>query len=275
VTVGVSEIFQDALATPKYFRQSYETAYYRFMKGHNCVIPYQDLRDLKQSAAHLSKPLHEIEDQLVKALKQGSKENTIRAIHDEMNELRKGDSTISFVQSVCLRLFDAVMKGVDEISLNLDMEWEQEKAVLRAFEFETLEDFERTFVRFCGRLADEIVLKKESKNFELRDKLVEYVNSSFSDGSLSLSKIADHFTLSPSYLSRYFKNQIGTGISEYVDEIRMERAKELLQSNIWTVKEVTEQVGYSDQTYFIRKFKKKEGITPQQYKLLYNGDSSR
>ncbi|MEK3725732.1 helix-turn-helix domain-containing protein [Paenibacillus sp. FSL H8-0034] len=264
VTVGVSDIFEDALAIPKYFRQSYESAQYRFMKGHNCVIQYQDL----PSPTSLSQPMHEFEEQLVKALKQGSKEGAVRAIHDEMIEIRRYDLAVSFVQSICFRLFDGVVKQLEEINLPLNHEGEREKVALRAFEFETLDEFERAFVRFCGRLADDISMKKESKNFELRDKLSTYIHDNYMDGTLSLSKIAEQFSLSPSYLSRYFKNQMGIGISEYADELRMEKAKELLQTNTWTVKEVTEQVGYADQTYFIRKFKKREGITPQQYKLL-------
>lgn len=266
VTVGVSDVFDQPLAAAKYVRQAFETVSYRFVQGPNCVIRYTELPDV---GGLLPKPRHEAESRLASALRQGNREAAVRIIREEMNELRADGLPASYAQSICFRLVDEALKAVEDIGLAPGEEAEHDQAQLRSFPFETLDEFERTFARFCGRLADDIARKKESKNFELRDKLLAFIHGSFTDASLSLNAIAGQFGLSPSYLSRYFKNQTGIGISEYVDELRMEKARALLQASACTVKEVTEQVGYSDQTYFIRKFKKREGVTPQQYKQLY------
>lgn len=84
--------------------------------------------------------------------------------------------------------------------------------------------------------------------------------------ALSVRSIAEYSGLSPSYLSYLFKRETGVTITCYLDKQRLDRAKELLILTSKSMKEISSIVGYTDQNYFSRIFKKYEKISPVEYR---------
>ena len=72
--------------------------------------------------------------------------------------------------------------------------------------------------------------------------------------------------ISPYYFSKIFKEETGENFIEYVTNIRITKAKELLEKSEFSMKEICAEVGYSDPNYFSRTFKKNVGVTPTEYK---------
>lgn len=93
----------------------------------------------------------------------------------------------------------------------------------------------------------------------------QYIKHHLED-DLSLTRIAQEVSLNPSYLSRWYKRITGKGISEYIHDRRIERSKELLLGSSCKMHEISAKVGFSDQHYFYRFFKKAIGCTPQEYR---------
>jgi len=89
------------------------------------------------------------------------------------------------------------------------------------------------------------------------------------NSKISLEIIAEQFSISQNYLSRAFKKNIGEGITDYINNLRIDKAKELLRNPTVRIFDVASQVGYSDEKYFSRVFKKNEGISPLQYRLTH------
>lgn len=83
---------------------------------------------------------------------------------------------------------------------------------------------------------------------------------------LSLDTLANMVQTNPSYLSRVFKEQTGYKISDYITDIRMEKAKELLSDEHLRTKDVALAVGYANERYFSQIFKKFTGMSPTKYK---------
>ncbi|MCM3782843.1 response regulator [Neobacillus mesonae] len=92
-----------------------------------------------------------------------------------------------------------------------------------------------------------------------------YIKNHLED-DLSLTRIAQEVSLNPSYLSRWYKRITGKGISDYIYDKRVERSKELLLGSTLKMHEISSKVGFSDQHYFYRFFKKAIGCTPQEYR---------
>lgn len=87
--------------------------------------------------------------------------------------------------------------------------------------------------------------------------------------SLRLEDVSSAVGFNATYFSVLFKKETGQNFMDYLTELRMGKAKELLCSDEYSVQDVAEQVGYRDLKYFSRLFKKTTGISPSDYKKLY------
>lgn len=84
--------------------------------------------------------------------------------------------------------------------------------------------------------------------------------------SLSICDICAHTHLSASALYRQFHRHFGCTVSEYINARRIEKAVELLEKTVLSIEDISEQLGFSDATYFSRVFKQTMGIPPMQYR---------
>ena len=81
-----------------------------------------------------------------------------------------------------------------------------------------------------------------------------------------LDDVSRAVNISPYYFSKIFKENTGENFIEYLTNIRIDKAKELLGTTEYSMKEICSMVGYSDPNYFSRSFKKNVGVTPTEYK---------
>lgn len=101
------------------------------------------------------------------------------------------------------------------------------------------------------------------------DKIIKYICKHFAE-DLTLTSIAEEFYISPFYLSKIFKRSTNLSIVEYINSLRIRRAKELLETTSIKIAEIAEIVGFSSSSHFSRTFKLLTGLSPQQYKKFYN-----
>jgi two-component system response regulator YesN len=83
---------------------------------------------------------------------------------------------------------------------------------------------------------------------------------------ISLDLIAEHFQISPFYVSRLFKEKFGTNYVDFLTDCRLEKAKELMTDEKKSLKEIAYEVGYHDPNYFSRVFKKSSGMAATEYR---------
>lgn len=100
---------------------------------------------------------------------------------------------------------------------------------------------------------------------EVIDELIKYMTANFGS-NLTLDFLAQHVHLSREYLSRYFKKQTGKNISEFLTEIRISRAKQMLSTNTLSVEDISEYCGYNCTRTFEKAFKKITGFSPAEYR---------
>ncbi|BBI35902.1 response regulator [Cohnella abietis] len=99
--------------------------------------------------------------------------------------------------------------------------------------------------------------------------IVKYVDTHYAE-DLTLLNIAERFFLSREYISRKFKQQFQENLSDYIERIRMDKAKLLLMNPQYRIVQIAELVGYKDEKYFSKVFKKLEGLSPNEYRKRGN-----
>lgn len=109
----------------------------------------------------------------------------------------------------------------------------------------------------------------ERENRDSRSVMIQQVQGYVErmlDKDISLQAISDHVQLNPSYLSRIYKLETGESISDYIYGLRMDKAAYYLRSTELKIYEITGLLGYQYTPYFIKVFKQRFGVTPQEYR---------
>lgn len=127
----------------------------------------------------------------------------------------------------------------------------QVKAIFYQMVYEILEQMERQNV---------IAVKPD-----LVAQAVRYIHEHYQE-PITLEILLEHLSCSSRQLLRAFKKQVRTSPIDYLIQLRMSKAKQLLLSTDFTLKEIAESVGYTDSYYFSRIFKKYEGVSPTSFK---------
>ena len=106
--------------------------------------------------------------------------------------------------------------------------------------------------------------EKENSN-PLIEKIKEYINEHYMD-NISLNLIADEMGVSSGYISTLFPKVVGCGFVDYLNTVRIEHACSYLEQNYFKTYEIAYRVGFNDEKYFSKVFKKIKGMTPKEYR---------
>ena len=124
-----------------------------------------------------------------------------------------------------------------------------------------LQEIRQLYVTLCGSIGE----LKTGKH-QLMDEISDYICQHYMDADLSLTSVAGQFHVSESYLSSTFKMQTGTNFFTYVENMRMDKAKELLRQTNLKISDISTQVGYASVNSFCRAFKRSTGYNATNFR---------
>ncbi len=122
---------------------------------------------------------------------------------------------------------------------------------------------------WCGELFAALIAASEAhqsrSTAEAARRIKEFIDAYYRDADLTLGRIALHVNLSQGYVSSVFGKAIGKSVVEYITELRLEKARHILESGDSNVNEAAEAVGYTDPYYFSKRFKRRFGVSPSYF----------
>lgn len=204
-------------------------------------------------------------NKMANALQAGKKEDSIRVILDVFKHYKnfslhyKNWQYINF--QILNVLLDLMSSDSRQTCLRNDPYLNLEKKLLRGedplpFFSELINDF----------FPDEQSINK-IKSDTLIDSIRSYVELNYRNPDLNVNYIGMHFSLTPTYLAKLFKEQSGVTLLDFLNQVRINSSKiELLQNPNLSILEIAEQNGFTNQNTYIRLFKKFEGITPGKFR---------
>jgi two-component system response regulator YesN len=130
--------------------------------------------------------------------------------------------------------------------------------------FHTIHQLEAWTTEVVGAYRLNVSGRAQDSRSGVIQKVQEYASSHLD--SASLSTIAEHVYLNPSYLSKVYKLETGEGISDYLSRLKMEKAAHMLRTSQEKIYEIAAMVGYQKTSYFIKVFKENYGVTPQEFR---------
>lgn len=107
---------------------------------------------------------------------------------------------------------------------------------------------------------------RNNQTSDLLSQIRQYIEKEYSNSGLTLHNIADHFNINHCYLTSLYKDKYGINLYDYLIQVRMEKAAELLKTTDLKGYQIAELIGYSNSQYFSLSFKKYYGCTVTEYK---------
>lgn len=141
-------------------------------------------------------------------------------------------------------------------------DWKDQRVLDYFAEQETLEGAESCIYMWLDQILPQAA--DQNANWQVR-RACDYIKEYYRK-DLNLTEIARYLQLSESYTSRIFNREMGMNIPAYVNQVRLERAKELLRHSNQKIYEIALDVGYLSTTAFHVAFKKQTGLTPAEYR---------
>ena len=117
------------------------------------------------------------------------------------------------------------------------------------------------------QVAREREEKKTARALDI-DELLAFIQAQYLSADFSTTLVAEEFSTSPSNISHFFKNKTGITLTDYVNQLRFDTAKQLLMHTEYSVSYIGQYVGYYHTSNFIKRFKAIEGMTPSEFRRL-------
>lgn len=190
-------------------------------------------------------------------------EQKLTMIYEEL-EHKRGDSheyILETYYSIVSSLSYAIHKNKLRIAECLGTEFNQ---MLNGPHFHTIAQLRSWTDEVIKSYKLCLTIRKQDSRTGIIQKVQEFASMHLIDATLQ--SIADHVYLNASYLSKVYKLETGEGISEYLSRLKMETAAHLLRSSSDKIYEISAKVGYSKTSYFIKVFKDRYGVTPQEFR---------
>lgn len=129
------------------------------------------------------------------------------------------------------------------------------------------EELNRILSNILAESGDEQIIEDKGTREPERmiDRVINDIRNHYTE-DIQLTTLATKYSVSIARLSTDIKKKIGMTFSDYITQLRIQRAKELLSDESMSVGEIAEIVGYNDYFYFIKVFKKVQGISPSKYR---------
>jgi AraC-like DNA-binding protein len=217
--------------------------------------------DIPQASDRYYYPI-DLEFRLINGIKSGNRtdvEQVLSLLY--MENFEKRNLTVPVAEQLLYLMIGSVFRGLEPVN-------EASAGELLIGEVRRKESLEELFQRIRKAFLDScdaIRSKNEKNKTDLRKRIEAFLQQNYTRADLTLAMAADEFGLSEAYLYQLIKEQLGITFSDYVEQLRIRRACELLSNQGLPVKEVAFMTGYGSDRTFRRAFKRVMGVPPTAY----------
>lgn len=192
-----------------------------------------------------------------------SAKKTIENVLKKTRKLSSGPEIYKYISANIIRTFVVAISNIKtkEIDPKYDL-----ISLLQIVKFDDAERIEKELIDTAEDLCREVRTGVGPNTKSVFKKVEAFVMDNYTDINLDVSKVSGFLKLSPSYATKLFKEETGEGLSYYINKIRVLKAKNLLEFDMYRIEDIAVMVGYPNSRALSRAFRRIEGITPSQYR---------
>lgn len=263
IMVGLGSIYDGFDRIPSSYNEACEAG--RYGQFYNCsVFTWDNVLGLERDKYYYHS---DVMDKLVNYLESNNKESMekllLQIIEFNFSERRL---SMNLVKKLYYDLVGTLKRVLERHNYNISDIIAHDGGITENDNFTNLGDMVRSIMHSFEAVCDYLSQNREKIMDDKAAQIIRFIKDSYSDANLSCGYVADRFSVSQPSISYIVKKYSGMSYVDYVNKLRLDKAKLLLSDNELNVTEIANRLGYGSSNSFIRTFKNYEGITPGQYK---------
>lgn len=233
------------------------------------IVERNLVKVLKEKENNVSVDFYKNDNENVEEFFKAGKSKDINSFLEEYMSRLESASTHSYIYTyyTLMNIFMIASKFVKDMNGDINEAIPEIKDIeILCLNINSIEELKR----YLSYIFEKIIFFRDENKNNKYGKIIEeakcFINKEYMNSTLSLNLVAYNINVSPNHFSAIFKNGTGETFIDYLTNIRIKKAKELLNSSPMKTYEIGEHVGYNDSHYFSYIFKKVAGLTPSEYK---------
>lgn len=269
VTIAVSSRGVSAMELPDKMKECLGSLEYKSYIGDNSIIQYSDLNSFFRYEDYST--LDKYQKQLLESIKSGNEGLAGVMTQNISRYVTTNKININYMKN----FYYTTLSSINNIRISVaaaveaDKKHEEGRDIASLFRLMEKSDSAEELNSLLEEVAVRVAAKVNSFNNKsiklILRKAIDYIHEHYSE-QITLNEVAENIYVSTFYISRMFKKELGKSFVDYLNDVRIEKAKELLKDIKYKTYEVAEIVGISDPHYFSKLFKKYSGMTPSDYR---------
>lgn len=257
--MGIGEIVTERKSLPESYRSALEALNYTQIYPEQHIISISDVETIDN--AHADK-FGDQKTELVMAIKFGNQEDTRNAVHSFF----QGITETPNVQNTVINILSIISEICSSYGKNVATLLEDEDLFLALSHANSLSRSETLMTKLAMKANESAEGARENSHIKFVENAKKIIKENYKNPVFGLDQVTDEISVSPAYFSTTFKKETGKSFVQYLTNVRLEKAKELLKNTDAKTYEIAEKVGFSEPNYFSFIFKKNIGLSPSQYR---------
>ena len=271
VTAGIGHVVPIISDLSKSFEGADSAVSYRMMYGTGKAI------NIAEIDPHENAEIPSAEDGMQNVfhrIKTGTTESVDEAVRQLVDSIIQARSTIQQYRLLVMEMIADIFRFGNNNHLNMeDVFGKNNDVYSEALSIDSPSALVAWLYDISIKMQQLIVSERQSSTRSFVDKAEDYVKDNYADKELTIESICNYLGVSSAYFSTVFKKETGKTFINYLTEIRMKKAVELLIDQNEKTYIIAEKTGYADPNYFSYVFKKQYGMSPSKYKAAMKQDS--
>lgn len=266
ISIGISRPFSSLSDTVRAYGESLLALKSRISLGYGIIVHYDDFANRGDHETVMYSHLNVLEDRIVLSLKNNHEETLKENFNVYLDALFENESFMSDHVVVLLQLMVKILALVRDQGTKVSRLFDGDQHIKELCELNSREDIAAWFQeRLFDPVSSLLSHQEESQYTVISSQMKQIIHEGFLS-DLSLDSCAKLLNYHPVYLSRVFKKHVGIGFSDYLNNCRIDWAKDTLERTDAKISDIGQQLQYKNTSAFIRSFRKSTGMTPGQYR---------
>ena len=262
VEINIGSVYGDINGLYNSYMEASECSEYRIYSGTGRILAYSKIKSREKDRNYVYNA--ERENEFIRNVVMGNEKAALGCLDDMINAHK--DASVVVLRCLFFNLLGTMLKILNSGNVELAEEFDNSYHFDDLFACKNMAELKETITGIVSDVCKNINMHGGNKKQNLKRAMLEFVENNYHDNSMSLEKIADEFNLNLTYISHFFKEQIGENFSDYLTKLKIEKAKGFLQNTDLTIGEIAIKVGYANSTVLIKNFKKIVGVTPGNFR---------